>query len=501
MPRKNAINELGFVRLDGRRKSPLFQQLYDSIRTAILDGSLSSNSRIPSSRDLVNQLGVSRTTVVSAIDRLIAEGYLQTIVGSGTFVSSDIPNDCPFVNTAPVQPDAVSATSVAPLSSYVSKYGAAHQEIGTLPGYSGATRPFLPGVPALDEFPISVWSQIVRRTWKSVSGASLSYGEAPGYYPLRDSIAEYLRAHRGVRCTAEQVMIVNGTQQAVDAIARICLNPGDQVLFENPGYSFARRALETNGATVAPMRVDENGAMVEEALQQYPKARMAYVTPSHQYPLGVTLTIERRLELIKWAGKTNSLIVEDDYDSEFRYSQKPIPSLQGLDLSQRTVYIGSFSKVVFPALSLGYVIVPRPMVKVFENALHLISRPASLVDQRVLNTFIRDGHFARHLRRMRKTHALRRETFVGSVETHLSDRLQIIGSQAGLHCAAVLKTGQSDQAASKKLEANGIISRSLSNYYMPTTKESDRVGGLIFGFACATPKQIVSAIKKTADVL
>lgn len=502
MAHSNSINELGFLRLDGRRKSPLFRQLYEALRTAILDGRLKPNARIPSSRTLVDQLGVSRTTVVTAIDLLISEGYLQTAVGSGTFVSKDIPNDRPFVNATPTQVSPPSVlTSQSGTGNYYSDYGHDLLELPRVSHFAGTPKPFCPGEPALDEFPTNVWSKIVRRVWSTISPARLSYGEAAGSFALRKSIAEYLRAHRGVRCDTTQVMIVNGTQQAIDIVARIAINPGDQVLFENPGYVSAREVFAKQGAKIVPMDVDENGALIAEAIERASNPRLIYVTPSHQYPLGVTLPIERRMELIQWAGETNGLILEDDYDSEYRYSQKPIPCMQGLDSSDRTIYVGSFSKVIFPALGLGYAIVPPDMVEGFENALRLTSRPASQVDQIVLNEFIREGHFSRHIRRMRKTHSERRKIFVEEVEKHLSGRLRILGSQAGLHCATILESGQDDVEVSEMLAQVGVISRPLSYYYMSDVEPAQRLNGLVFGFACANPSQIRKGIRAVSELL
>ncbi len=500
MPTRTSIADFGFVHLDRRRKVPLFRQIYDSIRTAILDGQLKANSRITSSRELADQLGVSRTTIVAAIDRLIAEGYLQSVSGSGTFVSCELPDENPFVDSSSVARNPTATASVVAPANYLSESGKQYQNLTFMPTHLNTYRPFRPGVPALDEFPVKVWSQIVRRKWRTIASSNLSYGEPAGYFPLRESIADYLRSHRGVRCTPDQVILVNGTQQAFDIIARLCLDPGDEMLIENPGYTSARKVFTTYGATVVPMQVDEDGAMVDSAIAKYPQARMAYVTPSHQYPMGVTLPIERRMALIQWAGETGGLIIEDDYDSEYRYSQTPIPAMQGLDSSQRTIYVGSFSKVIFPALSLGYVIVPPSLIRAFENALPLISRPACEVDQIVLNAFMREGHFGRHLRRMRKTHALRRQTFIDEVEKRIPSRYTIRGSQAGLHCAAILNDNQSDVEAARQLEDIGIIARPLSHYYLPGTPKSKKTNGLVFGFACSTPKQIVSAVKKMASL-
>lgn len=279
---QNTINEFGFLRLDGRRKSPLFRQLYDQIRAAILDGRLKANSRIPSSRDLMEQLGVSRTTVVSAVDRLIAEGYLHTSQGRGTFVSREIPDE--QVLPQPVSSEAVSRKNKR--SNHLGVYGRTIVDTDRSNWHTGESKPFCPGEPALDEFPIAVWSKIVRRVWKSLDPSRLSYGEPAGYGPLRAQVAEYLSIRRGVNCDPSQVMIVSGTQQAVDIVARISVDPDDQVLFENPGYVSARDAFVKRGAKITPVPVDESGAMIEETISRHPKARLAYVTPSHQYPLG-----------------------------------------------------------------------------------------------------------------------------------------------------------------------------------------------------------------------
>ncbi|MEM8735089.1 MAG: PLP-dependent aminotransferase family protein, partial [Planctomycetota bacterium] len=376
--KKRLYAELGFLRLDGRKRSPLFQQLYEAVREAILRGELEPAARIPSSRDLMDQLGVSRTTVVTAMDRLIAEGYLQSIRGSGTFVSCELPNDSPFkTQTAKSQQSVKPATKEDPREfkpNQVSRYGGGLASIDPAVLATGAPEPFCPGEPALDSFPIEVWSKIVRSIWKKVNAFDLSYGEPGGQYLLKKTVADYLQSQRGVRCETRQVMIVNGTQQAVELVSRVLINPKDKVLFENPGYASAREAFEKQDACIAPMNVDQNGAVVEEGIRRAPKAKLAYVTPSHQYPIGVTMPIERRLELLAWAAKSESWILEDDYDSEYRYGQTPIPSLQGLDACDRTLYVGSFSKVIFPALGLGYIIVPNQLVPIFENALRLASR-------------------------------------------------------------------------------------------------------------------------------
>jgi GntR family transcriptional regulator/MocR family aminotransferase len=493
---RRSVNELGFLRLDGRRKLPMFRQLYDQIRKAILEGRVKSECRIPSSRDLMEQLGVSRTTVVSAIEMLIAEGYLVTSHGRGTFVSSDIPDE----QVKPQRIVAEESSKNSSASNHLGQYGKSLLKLGRANLHTGESHPFCPGEPALDEFPLDVWSRIVRRIWKSIDPRKLSYGEPAGYGPLRVQVADYLSVRRGVSCDPSQVMIVNGTQQAVDIVARISLDHGDEVLFENPGYVSARDAFSKRGAKVLPMNVGASGANVEEAIRKHGDARLAYVTPSHQYPLGVTLPIEKRLALIRWANESQSLILEDDYDSEYRYSQQPLPCMQGLDQGARTIYVGSFSKVVFPALGLGYAIVPTSMVTAFENALRLVSRLGSQVDQIALSEFIREGHFVRHLRRMRKTHALRREVFVAELKKRLSDKLEVIGTPAGLHCTSIIKTKQSDIDLVARFAEMGVVARALSEYYLPGTPKRLRKNGLVFGFAASEPQRIRKRIREIAEL-
>ena len=497
MSRKKSVSEFGFLRLDGRRKTPLFRQLYDQIRIAILQGRVKTDCRIPSSRDLMEQLGVSRTTVVTAIELLIAEGYLQTSHGRGTFVCSELPDE----QILPIGVELEDLARCTRPSNHLNEFGKALTGEDRARWYSSEPKPFCPGEPALDEFPVAVWSKLVRRVWNSISPLGLSYGEPAGFAPLRAQVAEYLSVHRGVRCTAEQVMIVNGTQQAIDLVARICLNAGDQVLFENPGYANARNALEKQGAKIVPMSVDEQGADVNAGIRTAPNARLAYVTPSHQFPMGVTLPIERRLELIRWARESGTLILEDDYDSEYRYSQKPLPCMQGLDEASRIIYVGSFSKVVFPAMGLGYAIVPPQMVEAFENVLRLTTRQASQVDQIVLSEFIRDGHFVRHLRRMRKTHSQRRQVFVDEVQKHLKEEMTLIGSAAGLHCTTKLNIQGCDVDFCKEFESAGILVRPLSNYYTDRTPNRQRINGFVFGFACSTPSQTRRRMREVAQIV
>ncbi len=500
MTRTIAFLELGFIRLDRRKKTSLVQQFYEALRNAILSGQLSRGHRLPSTRSFATDLGVSRMTVVNAFDQLTAEGYLNGSVGRGTYVSEHLPEERQLVKFRPPKYDPLTPTEELPRKLFSNRGRDFEKAYPDDSDFPVDAKPFRAGVPALDEFPIDVWSRLCRRRWKQVSESDLTYGDPAGYLPLRKAIAGYVRAFRGVRCDESQVMIVSGTQQAVDVVARIATDPGDRVLFEDPGYRRARAGFKAAGARIVPVPVDDNGMIVEQAVDKFSNARIAYVTPSHQFPMGVTLSIERRMQLVEWAEKTGGLIFEDDYDSEYRYAQRPIPALQGLDRAGRTIYVGSFSKVIFPSLSIGYAIVPPGMVDLFRKAMSLVGRPASTVDQQILADFIEQGNFARHLRRMRTIHEQRRTTLVESIEQNLGLLLRIVGSDAGLHCTALWRDNRADEPIVERAGKNGIVLKAVSRFFY--TNSSPRLrNGLIFGFASATPGQIKSGIRRLTALI
>lgn len=485
----------GTIRLDSRRNEPLFRQIYDGIRNAILSGDLTRGTSLPSTRSLADQLTVSRMTVVNAYDQLLAEGYLTARAGSGTFVSHDLLDDHRLIRfgsdgtlqLSPAVEDVdieLSATGLRMVQQFDDLNSGTRDESAL----------FWLGVPALDEFPVDVWTKLCRHRATTLSASDLAYGEFVGYGPLRKAICEYAKTFRGVRCQPEQVMITAGAQQAVDVAARMILDSGDRVLFEDPGYRRARASIAATGASIIPIPIDANGATVS---LRTGSAQMIYVTPSHQFPMGVTMSIERRMELLAWAHKHNATIIEDDYDSAYHYAHHPIPSLQGLDNAQRTIYVGSMSKVLFPALGMGYVIVPPLLVKAFEAALKYVSRPPSCFLQMVVYDFMQLGHFERHIRRMRKVHEQRRTALVESISQHLGGKLEIIGSEAGLHCAARILTRHKDTKLVQRIEQLGIQVDALSR--MSFTANPDH-NGLIFGFASGTVRDIKARVRKIASV-
>lgn len=311
----------------------------------------------------------------------------------------------------------------------------------------GPPRAFRPDVLALDEFPVALWSRLVGRRWRAATVAQLDYADPAGHGPLREAIASYLGAARGVRCAPAQVLITSGSQQGIDLAARALLNPGDPVWVEEPGYRGAKAALSAAGVSLHPVPVDDEGLRVDAGAAACPRARMAYVTPSHQYPTGATMSLARRLALLDWARRAGAWIVEDDYDSEYRYAGRPLPALQGLDTSGRVVYVGTFSKVLFPALRLGYVVAPDALIDAFARMQALVNRQIPTLDQAVLADFILDGHFARHIRRMRQLYAARQAALVEAVRRDLGDVIEVRSAEAGLHVVGWLPPGPTMRAS------------------------------------------------------
>ncbi len=414
--------------------APATRWLYESLRAAILDGRLGLGSRLPTTRELASEYGLARGTVVAAFESLKAEGYVNATVGSGTYVACELPE------SLLVLPRARAGRATTAPSPRPRRLSAVGRRLHALAGYpSGPTPAFRIGQPALDLFPTTLWAQIASRRLRGASARLLLGCEAMGHRPLREAIAEYLVTARGVRCTVDQVAVVSGTLEALGITARLLLDPGDRVAVENPGYGGARVVLETHGARVVPVRVDDDGLVVDAKRME--GARLACVTPAHQYPMGVSMSVSRRLALLEWARCTGATIFEDDYDSEYRYSGPPMPSLQGLDQAGRVIFAGSFSKVLFPSLRLGYVVLPPDLVDPFAAAISITTRHAPLLDQAVLADFMTGGHFGRHIRRMREIYAARHAALRECAAAELAGRLDVCPIQAGLQTVGWLPVG------------------------------------------------------------
>ena len=488
--------DLAALAVDPSEATSRYTQIYSALRDGILSGRMSPGARLPSTRDLCQALGVSRNTVTAAFEQLVAEGYLESRVGDGTYVSSALPDELLHVHNDRTQQRHEKQT--------VPHFSERHRTIVSTP-MGGVTDEYVPrafhtGIPALDAFPYAIWSRLVARRWRNPSPELLTYGDAAGFLPLRQAIADYLGAARGVHCRVEQVMITAGSQHALDLIAQVLLDPGDPVWIEDPGYRGARAALLGVEAKLVPVGVDQEGLSVEAGIKAEPNARMVYVTPSHQYPTGVIMSVARRLALIEWAHRANSWILEDDYDSEYRYQGRPLAALQGLDRhdgQNRVLYTGTFSKVLFPGLRLGYVVTPPLLTAAFTQALQLAHRYLSVFDQAVLADFISAGHFARHLRRMRTLYAARQQTFITALQRDLGHALTVDPAPAGLHLVGWLKAGWDDEAVADAAEAQGIDVAPLSAYsLLPQPRQ-----GLVMGYAMLNEAEIQTGVRGLQRVL
>jgi len=479
------------IRVDPQSSEPLQQQIYAGIRRTILDGVAGPGTRLPSSRALAQDLGVSRTTTLLALEQLLAEGYLSARRGSGTFVADELPDDLPRIRTS--RPPR--SLKHPPLSRRGEALAASPAGARRL---AGPPRAFRIGTPGVDLFPVQLWSRLVNRRLASVTAAQLDYGDPAGLRALREAIADHVQAARGTRCEADQVLIVAGAQQGLDLICRLLLDPGDRVWMEEPGYPGARSALLGAGARILPVRIDAEGLDVEAGVRRAGDARLVYVTPSHQYPLGVPMSLPRRLALLKWASAARAWVVEDDYDSEFRYGARPIPCLHGFDADGRVIYVGSFSKTLFPSLRLGFLIVPPDLQGRLAAARGAADQHPPALDQAVLADFIGEGHFARHLRRMRAAYRERLEALAAAAERFCAGTLRLRKVQTGLHAVADLD-GAEAARVSQEAAARGVEAAPLAAYY---AGRGGAVNGLVLGFAAVRPdassrgmEQLAAAIR------
>ena len=501
----------------------LHRQIYEQIRAAILTGRVRSHQKLPASRQLATSLSVSRTTVTQSYDQLISEGYLHTKPGAGTFVCAQIPDSLLRAasisagsvanNTAPKRQ---AASNQSPLE-LLSAYGDRLQQLPERTAEPDGLLSFRYWQPDTSLFPVEQWQRLVNRH-RTVSTDWMGYSSDPlGYEPLRVEIANYIAQTRAVHCHPDQILITQGTQQALSLIARVLLEAGEAIALENPGYLSARKVFSSHGATLVPVPVDGEGIRVQapdglSKLSAHVRTKLVYVTPSHQFPTGVLMSLPRRLALLQWAHQTNALIIEDDYDSEFRYGGRPIPALQGLDTYQRVLYIGTFSKVMFPGLQLGYMVLPPSLVAVFAQAKWLCDRQTSLIHQAALTDFIAKGHLAKHIRRMRVVYAQRRETLVVALEraalekatrspsqSSPAESLKILGDPAGLHVMAKLPTApKPDEQLVSQTRHQGVQLFSAQPYYLPSPQRPylKAVNAFIFGFGGLNPAQITAAIAK-----
>jgi GntR family transcriptional regulator/MocR family aminotransferase len=476
---------------DGVTRVSLARQIADRLRTAVLQGQLGPGARVASTRQLAAESGVSRNTVLEAYAQLLSEGYLEARRGSATRVSRALPEATRLLRSPP-RPVSRPRTLRSGLSPRGRRIVAAYASVS-----DDYLRPFTPGIPALDPDGLDAWWRVARRTGRMLTSDTLNYGPAAGYLPLREAIAAHIGPARGVRCTTDQVIVTAGSQPALALAARLLLEPGDEAWIEDPGYVGARGALLAAGARLIPVPVDDDGLVVDSALRRAAQVRMAYVSPSHQYPLGVTLSLPRRLQLLEWAARSNTWILEDDYDAEFRYAGRPVPSMQGLDREGRVLYVGTFSKSLFPALRLGFIVVPTDLVDAFVGAIAVGGYRAPTIDQAVLTNFIADGHFFRHLRRLRRRYQEARLMLEKEVERLLGATLTISGAPIGMHVIGRLAKGTDDRRVSRKAEAIGVCAPPLSDYAL----NRSRVSGLVLGYGHLSDRAIREGVERLARAI
>lgn len=471
---------------------PLHTQLAQSLRAHILNGDTPPGTRLPATRTLAAELCIGRNTVADAYDQLIAEGYLEARVGSGTRVAAIAP-DALLATGATNTPDA--ETLPPPLSQRGEALAGALRPVPPQPGKFGYA--FQPGVPAFDAFPLASWTRISARAAKNIQAVG-DYSDPDGLPDLRRAIAAHVKLARGVVCEPDQVIVTVGAQAGLDLAARLLIDPQDPVWIEDPGYGGARGAFIGAGAKLVPVPVDEEGMDLTAARKLGARPRLIYVTPSHQFPLGMTMSLNRRLELLELAEDADAWIIEDDYDSEYRYQGRPLSSLQGLDGGHRVLYVGTFSKTFFPSLRLGYLIVPKAHAQSFKDAMRNTGHSAPGLPQMALATFMEAGHYEAHARRMRKLYDTRRLGLVAAINDIAACTLTPVVREAGMQMPALLRKKQNDQALAKELAGIGIAAAPIGRY---TLDERNLRPGLMLGFAPVEDRYVRPAMETLNTLL
>ena len=478
--------------INRRKSETLFEQIYQKMREAILTRRMRVGAKLPATRLLAKDLKVSRNTVMAVYDQLIAEGYLNGKLGSGTFVAEEILDNLLETRTQHIQ-NTQNITSLRNISKRGQVFDNLNFAFSSAPN---KPRAFQTGFSAIDEFPVEIWTRLASRRLRKIPRNRLDYCDTQGYPLLREEIAKYLGASRGVRCESSQIIIVAGSQQGLDLTARVMLDAGDEAWIEDPNYIGAYGAMLGAGIKLTPVPLDSEGLSIKAGQKLAPAARAAYVTPSHQFPLGTVMSLARRLELLEWANQNSAWIIEDDYDSEFRYDGKPLMALQGLDNQNRVIYIGTFSKVLFPSLRLGYLVVPPDLVKIFTKVLAFMSFHTPILEQIVLTDFINEGHFGRHIRRMRSLYAERQKIVLQAISENLSEYLEVEKDVAGMHIVTWLKNGLCDQDVAQRALEYSVYVPPVS-FYCLNAKIRD---GLLLGYTGVSPTEIKTGIKRLQKV-
>lgn len=498
MPKSLEEIPLVAFKLNYSSSIPLYKQLYDLLRIAILEGKIKTGKKLPGTRYLASELKISRNTVGLAYEQLRIEGYINGKTGSGTYVN-EIPD-----NTFTIKVKSSNKNSDRKTTASVKKVS---DKIKKRIGYSRILKrniqieeliPFQNAIPAMDEFTVKPWLKIINQSYLNISNLHLGYGDAAGYNKFREVIAEYLRTYRAVNCTASQIIIVNGSQQGLDLIGRVLLNPGSNVWLEDPGYFGARASMISAGVSIHPCPLDDEGLDIKYSSKHNPKPELIYTTPSHQYPIGITMSVARRMQLLNYAKKNKCWIIEDDYDSEFRYIGNPLPSLQGMDQNKSVFYLGTFSKVLFPGLRLGYLVLPdEKLLEAFLSVKFVMDRQSPIFEQAILAKYIEQGHFTKHIRKMRILYKERQQILIDELIKELDGIIEVESSPAGMHLIAWLPKHLNDRIISKEMHKNNLIAQPLSDYSIKFFNNP----GLILGYTAFNKKEIKDGVKKLKNVL
>jgi GntR family transcriptional regulator / MocR family aminotransferase len=476
------------VSINRRAAESIFRQLYNELRRLILSGAAAPGSRLPATRSIAARLGVSRTLVVSVYEQLVAEGYVESRIGAGTFVVHEMLEP-------PLGPEGLAAALPA---TPPARPTPAIRYARLKPDYTQfEILPFNLGRCTVDDRTLTIWRRLTAAQLRKVDPTWLGYADPRGSLRLRKALAQYLRAARGVQCDPAQIVVLSGVQQAIDLVLRILLEPGDAVWIEDPTYPAIYAALQAVQANIIPVPVDRQGLVVTQGLAASPVARAAYVTPSNQAPSGVVLSMARRLELLAWARDAHSWVIEDDYDSEFRYAGQPLAALQGIDRGERVIYLGSFSKTIFPGLRLGYAVVPYELLDAMVAARHLADRNVSGLTESVVTEFLEQGHFGAHLRRMSTLYRGARDHLVAAINAKLGTFLKADAPDQGMYLTARLRQGLDDAAIAQAALAGGVVVRPMSKFYLTAPP----MRALLLGFTGFDTKLLQAGVDLFATLL